>query len=128
MAPNRKVIKEILEEQMAKPIGPYADFGCLDDTQLTDQQKAALTGDEVFAMNLINRSLNGDMKATTEILDRRYGKASQHIVQEVKMVTYHDFLDNLVEEEQEDLSQITIDVTPVDGGSAEVDLMNDLGL
>lgn len=136
MAGNRKAIKEILEDLMALKVGRNADFACLEEMELTPFQRENLTFDEVFAMNLLNKALHGDMKATTEIMDRRYGKSQQHIISEVKVVSYHDFLGNLHEEDENDnildsaqnLPQIMTDITPVDGGSAEVDLMNDLGL
>jgi len=127
---GRKAIKQILEDLMGGKIGKFASFPCLEDTELSAREKADLTYDEVFAMNLINKSLNGDMKASTEIMDRRYGKAQQHIIQETTNVTYHTFLDSLVEQQAKPdaLPQVTIDVTPVDGGSTEVDIMKDLGL
>lgn len=147
MAGNRKAIKEILEDLMATKVGRNAEFNCLEDMELTALQRENLTFDEVFAMNLLNKALHGDMKASTEIMDRRYGKAQQHIIQEIKSVTYHDFLDNLHKEDENDnilgaenstrnitpniildVPQIMTDITPVDGGSAEADLMNDLGL
>lgn len=135
MAGNRRAIKQILEDLMASKVGRNAEYACLEDIELSPQQRSELTFDEVFAMNLINRALNGDMKASTEIMDRRYGKAQQHIVQEIKAVTYHTFLEDLAQKEQngnistdETFPQITIDITPVDGGSAEADLMSDLGI
>jgi len=129
MAGNRKEIKQLLEDLMSLKIGKKTDFACLEDIELTEQEKANLTFDEVFALNLINSALNGNMKATTEIMDRRYGKAQQNIVAEVKTTSYHNYLVEMYKEDQEeDLSQGAISVSFVEEGSVEDDLLSDLGL
>ena len=133
MAGNRKEIKQLLEDLMALKIGKKTDFACLEDVNLTEHEKSNLTFDEVFALNLINSALNGNMKATTEIMDRRYGKAQQNIVAEVKTTSYHNYLVEMYEEDRKEqdsqsLSQGAISVSFVEEGSVEDDLLSDLGL
>ena len=127
---NHRAIKDILEEMLGQKIGRYANFPCLEDMELSPSEKANLTYDEVFAMNLMTKSLMGDMKATTELLDRVYGKAQQNISLEAKVVTYDNFLEDLAIKEGLviDLPQTPEQSGPADGGSAGTDLLEDLGL
>ena len=116
---NHRAIKDILEEMLGQKIGRYANFPCLEDMELSPSEKANLTYDEVFAMNLMTKSLMGDMKATTELLDRVYGKAQQNISLEAKVVTYDNFLEDLAIKEGLviDLPQTPEQSGPADGGS-----------
>lgn len=132
----RSNVKLVLDAIMHEKIGPDADFNCLEDADLTSEQKANLTYEEVFAMNLIYNALKGDMKASGEVLDRLYGKAQQHIVQETK-ITYDTWLQDLAQDEPQVIDAEITDTRPqvgeksllVDGGSAyDDDILEDLGL
>jgi hypothetical protein len=122
--------RELLEDLMSKQLPSYAMYNCLDELELSVEQRKNLTYDDVFWIQLLQKSLHGDMKATQEILDRRYGKAPQHILQEVHSYSYADFLDKIeVDETVIDIPpQITESQSPADGGSSGDELLDDLGL
>lgn len=135
---KKAAARELLEDLMSKNVPEHAKFACLDDLDLTEEQREDLTYDDVFWIQLVQKSLNGDMKATQEILDRRFGKAPQHILQDIRTFTYTDFLSSIQEEEAQELPSIptTIGIRPQvpdsglpeDGGSSGDDLLGDLGL
>ncbi len=130
---RKAAARELLEDLMSQPLPLDADYACLEEMELSVEQRRSLTYDDVFWVQLLQKSLHGDMKATQEILDRRYGKAPQHVVQEVHQFSYADFLDKIEVEETEFveadiLPQITDSNSPEDGGSSGDDLLDDLGI
>ena len=131
-----KAARDLLESIFSQQLPKNADFGCIQDLDLTEEQRAELTYDDVFWIQLVQKSLHGDMKATQEILDRRYGKAPQHILQENRNYNYTDFLEQIAEEEHElqppeiviNMPQIQKNTPPDDGGSSGDSILEDLGL
>jgi hypothetical protein len=92
MAVNKKTPKDALEKVLSLNVPAAEDYPFLMEMELPAGVLNNLTLDDVFWLKLVHRSLHGDMKAMQEVLDRRYGKAQQHIVQEVHNYTYSDFL------------------------------------
>ena len=145
---KRTAARELLENLMSQKLPPNADYGCLDQFELSDEKKKDLTYDDVFWIQLVNKALNGDMKASQEIMDRRFGKAPQYIEQTNVTLSYTDFLSGIAEEEAKTIEmaqplhntqvtmttqpivgpQVGTNESPVGGGSTVDDLLDDLGL
>lgn len=106
-----KAPKEALDKVLSLKVPAIEDYPFLLEMDLPPEVIRGLTLDEVFWLQLVHRSLHGDMKAMQEVLDRRYGKAQQHIVQENHNYTYTDFLDKIAAEERQMLE--VHDVEPV---------------
>lgn len=130
---KRKAAQELLEDLMSKPLPDHASYSCLDELDITPAQRRDLTYDDVFWVQLIQKSLHGDMKAIQEILDRRFGKAPQHITQDVRTYSYADFLDTIEVDESKTIDveippQVADTDSPEGGGSSGDELLDDLGL
>jgi len=134
-----KAAKEILEVLMAKKVPIGVDFPCLDGLRLTPKERMALTYEDVFWHAALSRACHGDLKAISEVMDRRFGKSPQHIVNENHNYSYVNFLEECAKQDKEETTLIDIEPetkTEVhggisdEGGSSGVhsDVMSDLGL
>lgn len=120
-----KVAREYIEELMSQPISRVKEQKLLDELKIPFEQQEGLTYNEIFWRKLLQKALNGDMKAMTEIIDRRYGKAPQHILTETRTLTYVKFLDDIEKIEAQELEVVSVDV---DRGPPKELTIEDLGL
>jgi len=132
-----KAAKESIESMLSQKVANPEDFPFLAELSLSPEQMAKLTNDDIFWAQLVHKALKGDIKATQEILDRRYGKAPQHITQDIRTFTYTDFINEINEREAQELQSdpVVIDLPQIetqeltgDGGSPDNSLLDDLGL
>ncbi len=129
-----KAARDMLNELFSQKAPEDMDFPFKDEIQLTSKQKENLTLDDVFWIQLAFKALKGDMKAIQEVLDRRFGKAPQHILQENHNYNYTNFLEEIAKEEQHlqiatsDRPQVQESTTPEGGGLSGDSILDDLGL
>lgn len=138
-------LKQKLIEHLSQPIDKYGEYPCLDDANLTPAERDKLTNMDIMVRTLIQKAGRGDLKTITEIIDRIWGKAQQHITAEVQHTTYVDFLGEIaendptalmdaefsveVEERPQDLPVIPSPISSIRGSSiVEKDVAEDLGL
>lgn len=127
MSKGKKSARDFLEELMALPLPQGTNPEILDSLNIPQEQREGLTINEVFWTRLINKALGGDMKAINEVLDRRYGKAPQHILNENRNLTYVTFLESIEKEEIEAQGK-QVGSKDVDRGSPKELTLEDLGL
>lgn len=141
---KKRTPQESLEKLLKLKVPELTQYPFLMEMNLPDEITKDLTLDDVFWLQLVHKSLYGDSKAMQEVLDRRFGKAQQHIVQENHNFTYLDFLDKIAEEERQlltdsepvvvidaehsDLPQVEETTSPETGVSSGDDVLRDLGL
>lgn len=121
---KKKAIRELLLAELDQPLDPDVDYPFLDD--VPQAERDLLTKGGLFVKVLLGKALRGDSKSIQEVLDRMYGKAPQHITQDVSVKSYTGFLEGLaalpdaeftqVEDEEEEVVQLPIlpSSTPVD--------------
>lgn len=93
MTSKKKALRDLLLGELETGIPSDADFPILDN--MSPDEKAKLTKGDLFIKVLMNKALTGDSKSIQEILDRLYGKAPQHITQDVNVNSYTNFLEEL---------------------------------
>ena len=126
----KKAAREYLEELMAQVIDPEAGHYLLDSLNIPEERREGITYDEALWTRLLHKALGGDMKAITEVLDRRYGKSPQHIVQENHNMNYVGWLESLDNDQNNQIEPQVIEIGSKDvvrGLSKELTL-EDLGL
>ena len=132
-------IKALLEKELSEHISPHDSYAVLDNSDLTSSQREALTKGEVLIKQIVAKGMHGDNKAITEILDRLYGKAPQHITQDHNIKSYHNFLEDLASLpdaeivdaeiiEQKQLPKVSPKPPSTDGVSTDSSLLDDFGL
>lgn len=92
---TKKVISELLEKELSSRVASHEDYPILDNLSL--EEREGLTKWDVFIKGLVAKALRGEGKAQTELLDRLFGKAPQHITSEVNIKNYHTFLSDLAD-------------------------------
>lgn len=141
---GRKPIKELLEKELSLRIDPEGDYPALDNELLTQEERASLTKWDIFVKQLVGKAMRGDAKAQQEVLDRLYGKAPQHITQDVNVNSYTHFLEGLARLEEPEIVEVEVQslpapvtkkapkvekkASPEDGGSSGRGLLEDFGL
>lgn len=128
MGTNKKAAKEFLEELMAQTISSDGDNFFLDSLDIPEDKREGMTYDQIFWTRLVHKAIGGDMKAIQEVLDRRYGKAPQHILNENHNMTYVKFLDAIEEAEVVGPQVKEIEPSDVVRGSSKDQSLKDLGL
>ncbi len=107
--------KEQLLSILAEPIGELAatDYPCVENLDMTAADKAKMTHGEVFYRQMVGKALRGDMKAMQEVLDRVYGKAQQHITQDININSYETFLDGCIAADEQETETIEAEIVPL---------------
>jgi hypothetical protein len=135
---KKKAIKDLLEKELGQKIDPNGDYPILDGMSSVDREN--LTMGDLFIKQLVRKAICGDNKASTEILDRIYGKSPQHITQNVNVTSYQNFLEDLAllpdaeftvmedEEEDEIKPEEPTELPSDDGASSDAKLLEDFGL
>jgi len=129
VAKKGKAGREFLEELMSQQVNLDGDTEFLEDLNIPEENREGLTYNEVLWTRLLHKALGGDMKAIQEVLDRRFGKAQQHILNENLNYNYTDLLKDIREaDEKIKVPQvIELDSPNVDRGSSENAILEDLG-
>ena len=101
---KKKAIRDLLVSELDQPLDPNADYPFLDD--MPQAERDSLTKGSLFVKVLLGKALRGDNKSIGEVLDRMYGKAPQHITQDVSVQSYTGFLEGLAELPDAEFTQV----------------------
>lgn len=109
---DTREIRALLEEALtAEAQNPELYAHLLVSLGVTAGQKP--THAQLIVAQLIQKGIEGDMKAIQEILDRLLGKSVQHNQHVTATLSYQDFLFSLVDErEKKELGIIEVTPTP----------------
>ena len=91
-------LKIILEKVLALPVSDLERYGIV----LDGKTPQTMTKLELMTIQLVEDACTGNRDAIKEIFDRLIGRPTQHVTKQVHVQTYHDFLMQIVHQDELD--------------------------